>query len=409
LQSFRVAAYFFDVGGECKPGPMPGPENQTNSMRRRHFLAGGSALAISACVRVPRAPYTAAEASAAGLPGYGFVRIAVDAPLAAFDGPGRRFLPAHAGRRPDWLALSGGGTGGAYGAAFLLGWAERGDRPMFDLVTGVSAGALIAPYAFLGKAGDAVLGQIFQPADLSGLAGKGNPLRAVLGTGLFGPDALYRMVARFADEALMDQVAARHRAGARLLVQTTDLDSERGYVWDLGAIAASAQAGRLELFRRVLTASSSAPAIFSPQPIEVSAGGRRFAELHADGGLTSEVLTIPDRVLRSDAPLYRSLRPRLYVIFNESLENEFRLVSDNGIAVSGRAASVMIRNTARQDLSNTLDYARERGLTIRVTSIDQDLGYDAQHPFAAGYALAARKLGRERGLAGSWNPPDWVP
>lgn len=368
---------------------------------RRRVLAGGAAVMVAGCASQPRIPYSAQSAAMADVPGFDRVRITSDANTAeivAFFRP----LPRSAGR-PQWLALSGGGSGGAFGAAYLLGWEENGTRPRFDLVTGVSAGALIAPYAFLGKDGDAGLARIFTAESLQSLVGPQNPLRALMGQSVYPESALAQIVATFVDMSLLDQIAARHRAGSRLLVQTTSLDTEKGYIWDMGRIAASENPRRLAFFRQILTASASIPAVFSAQRIVVQSGGQEFEELHADGAVTSEILTVPSAVLQSGQDLLPGWNPAIYIIFNESLDPKFKVARDRGVDVGARALSILSRNAAVGDLTETLQFARRRRLPLKVTSIDRELGYDSRNPFGGGYIARARALGHARGKAGSWD------
>ncbi|APE45081.1 hypothetical protein BOO69_17930 [Sulfitobacter alexandrii] len=375
--------------------------DRSGAIDRRCLMLTGAAALLSGCAGESRIPYSASAAAVAEVPGFDRIRIAADADpaaLAAFFRP----LPRSQGR-PNWLALSGGGSGGAFGAGFLLGWERNGTRPMFDLVTGVSAGALIAPYAFLGVQGDGGLKQIFTPESLESLAGPRNPLRAIMGQSLYPQGALAQIVATYVDATLVDQVAQRHRSGARLLVQTTSLDSERGYIWDLGRIAASSHPERLALFRQVLTASASIPAVFSAQRIKVEVGGRRFEELHADGAVTSEILTVPTAVLQTGQDVLPGWKPAIYIIFNESLDPRFKMTRDRGVEVGARALSILSRNAAVGDLTETLQFARRRGLPLKVTSINRDLGYDPRRPFGPEYIGKARALGTARGRSGSWD------
>lgn len=368
---------------------------------RRHLLVTGAAAVLSGCATSRRIPYTAENAASAQVPGFQRIRITADArpeEIAAFFQP----MPRSTGR-PQWLALSGGGSGGAFGAAYLLGWETNGTRPRFDLVTGVSAGSLIAPYAFLGTQGDEGLKRIFTVESLESLAGPRNPLRAVMGQSIYPQGALAQIVATYVDMLLLDRIAARHRAGARLLIQTTSLDSERGYIWDLGRIAASDNPDRLALFRQVLTASASIPAVFSAQRIVVESGGRRFEELHADGAVTSEILTVPTTVLQSGLDLLPGWKPAIYIIFNETLDPRFKVARDRGVDLGARALSILSRNAAVGDLTETLQFARRRGLPLKVTSIDRDLGYNPRRPFGPGYISRARALGTARGEAASWD------
>jgi len=101
-----------------------------------------------------RTPFTAEEQANAVIPGIPDARAWGDS-----DVDFRRLLPQSNG---PWLALSGGGADGAFGAGVIVGWTASGKRPEFALVSGVSIGALIAPYAFLGPSYDAQLRENFE-------------------------------------------------------------------------------------------------------------------------------------------------------------------------------------------------------------------------------------------------------
>src|SRR5262249_28842944 len=157
--------------------------------------------------------------------------------------------------------LSGGGADGAFGAGFLVGWTERGSRPQFTVVTGASAGSLIAPFAFLGSSHDEVLKTVFASGEMENFL-QFQGVRGLFGTGLFKAEPLKALIAKYVDENVLAAVANEYRNGRRLFITTTDLDSQRTAIWDMGRIAASGQPGSLELFRKVMEASASIPGIF---------------------------------------------------------------------------------------------------------------------------------------------------
>jgi predicted acylesterase/phospholipase RssA len=208
------------------------------------------------------------------------------------------------------LAISGGGSNGAYGAGLLTGWSDRGTRPEFTVVTGASAGALISPFAFLGSTYDPVLKKLFSEngeelLQLDGLA-------ALFGSGVFKTEPLKRLIARYVDAPMLDRIAIEYRKGRRLLIVTTNLDSQRTAVWDMGAIASSGAPDALGLFRDVLVASASVPGVYAPVLINVEGEGRRFEEMHVDGGVRANLLVVPESLLLSSVPPASSgVRPRV--------------------------------------------------------------------------------------------------
>src|SRR5262249_507059 len=151
------------------------------------------------------------------------------------------------------IAFSGGGAGGAFGAGVLAGLTENGTRPLPSVVTGVSAGALIAPFAFLGSAWGPELVAIYRGAPTAGL------LHKRLFAGLFASSAysdapLRRLIARYADDAMIQAIASEGSKGRLLLVATTDFASGEPVIWDLTSIAAHGGREDKALFRSILLA-----------------------------------------------------------------------------------------------------------------------------------------------------------
>src|SRR5207253_3942476 len=204
-----------------------------------------------------------AEAVIPGIPG---ARLWADNPAIA---TGRRSVVSRTRvQQPIVLALSGGGADGAFGAGLLTGWSASGTRPQFTFVTGASAGALIAPFAFLGPSYDDTLRSVFASGEMANLL-QTDSLGALFGTSVFKTAPLRDLIARYADDNMLAAIAREYQAGRRLYVVTTNLDAQRTAVWDMGRIASSGQPNALELFRNVLTASASIPGVFSPVLIDV--------------------------------------------------------------------------------------------------------------------------------------------
>jgi hypothetical protein len=187
------------------------------------------------------------------------------------------------------LALSGGGANGAFGAGFLCGWSDAGTRPEFKLVTGISTGALIAPYAFLGPEYDDRLKKAYttiSTEDIFSIRG----LISILWSESFGENtALKKFIAREFDEEVLKAIADRHARGKRLYVGTTNLDAGQFVVWNIGAIASSGHPDALGLMHKVLLASASIPGAFPPVYFDVEVEGKRYDEMHVDGGTLTQV------------------------------------------------------------------------------------------------------------------------
>lgn len=366
---------------------------------------------LIACAAPHRQNFTLPDQNAATVVGFQDVRFFADAPASELRGRDSDiFPPSHiAGRRPNYLMLSGGGAGGAFGAGLLIGWTKRGDRPDFDLVTGVSAGSLIAPFAFIGSDTDTELERILT----SGIAGKMDSpkhlLSGILGQSLYSAKPLHDLISEFVDDDFLRRIADRHRTGARLFVATTNLDAQRGMVWDMGAIAASGQPGAKDLFARVLAASASIPAVFPPTMINVTANGRQFQELHADGGVTRLIYLFPETILTnpSAARLPSGPRPRIYAVVNETLAPVFGVTEDRAFSVARRAYATLVKAGVQSTLSAAYEFTVANGIDLNIAFIDQSFPSDPKIPFDPVYLNKVLSLGKSKGQTADWmkKPP----
>ena len=302
------------------------------------------------------------------------------------------------GLEVDMLALSGGAADGAYGAGLLVGWTEQGGRPHFDLVTGISVGALIAPFAFLGPEYDAALRTIFTELDTADVA------ELQLARALFGAlaiartDPLRRQIERFVDDAMLAEIAAAHGRGRRLLIGTTNIDAARPVIWNMGRIA---ERGELELFRDVVLASASIPGAFPPVPIEVEVDGRRYTELHVDGGVTHSVIIGPSRaaeMLPTDLPF--PVRRRIHVVVNFALLPAYEPVADRLRAIVTRSFNTLLRAQSEGDLLRIHREAEAAGADFRLTFLPPGFSAPQASAFDRAYMTALFEAGRDEARDG---------
>jgi len=256
------------------------------------------AILLAGCATLERNPVPPELTAEAGLPGFADIRAvrgrqddAMQRDLVlsfSQDSPGD-FLPGPDGlTRYPLLAISGGGANGAFGAGFLNGWTATGKRPVFKIVTGVSTGALMAPFAFLGPEYDATLRDFYTTTRSENIFVRGSLLRRLLsGESLADTGPLQSIIERIVDDELLRKVAEAHAHGRRLYVGTTNLDTQQFIVWNMGKIASSGQPGALALFRKVMLASASIPVAFPPVFFDVEAGGHSYDEMHVDGAVTA--------------------------------------------------------------------------------------------------------------------------
>lgn len=337
--------------------------------RRSAMVLLGSGV-VGACTTSPRIQYSPDDGVSTRLLGAEY-RIRTDA--RAEDYPPDYAPRFRDGRRSHYLALSGGGADGAFGAGVLAGWTAAGTRPTFSVISGVSTGALIAPLAFLGPDQDGTLRDLFTSGVSEGIGGRPSLLAALTRGALFDPQPLRRLVALFVTPDLLAAIADGHRRGRRLFVLTTDLDSQRGTIWNLGAIAASGDPRAVTLFEDVLMASAAIPGAFPPIRISgQTAAGRPFEEMHGDGALISNVFTLPETAMasfRGKGAAEASLTD-IHMLMNLRLEPEFDLVEKRPSAVAARSVSTLLKYQARRQVNATYDFARGADIRFHVTSIE---------------------------------------
>jgi predicted acylesterase/phospholipase RssA len=364
----------------------------------RPFALLAAMLILAGCSSLPRTPYAASDAAASTVLDLGELRRYADEPASTFLGTN---VSSRAGPI-SYLALSGGGAGGAYGAGVLNGWTAAGTRPKFAAVSGVSTGALIAPFAFLGPAYDATLRDIYTSGIAESLLNTPNIVHAVFGSGLFGNARLRELVARYIGQDMLVAIAAEHAKGRDLLIVTTNLDTQRTVIWDMGRIAAIGSPQALILFRDVVGASASIPLVFPPMLIDAEANGRRFQEMHVDGGVTAPVLTLPEAFLLRNEGFATGLRMNIYVLINDKVERDFQLVRNSTIDIAARASASVTKTQIRSVLYETYEFARRNSLGFNVTYIDRDVPSPGSSGFETSYMRSLYQYGYDKAKTGNF-------
>lgn len=364
-------------------------------------LALCSAL-LSACAVEPRTFFTEADQMAAVPTDTRNIRFWADTPESVFQNAARRAV-VQKGEPFTYLALSGGGGGGAYGAGVLNGWTESAKRPQFTVVSGVSTGALIAPFAFLGPAYDETLRGIYTSGEGESLIRDPDPFAAFFGAGLFGRRRLRELVERYLDNDMITAIGLEDGRGRRLLVVTTNLDAQRAVIWDLGAIAASGGPKAFKLFRDVLAASASVPVVFAPQLIDVEANNRSFQEMHVDGAVSTPVFTLPDMFLLGGKSIAsRGARPQLYIILNTRIDPGFEVVPNQTFEIATRSLSTMNRVGAQAALTQVFKFASHTGLSFHLSYIGKDAPASGDTGFETQAMRQLYAYGYEKGRRGSF-------
>lgn len=314
----------------------------------------------------------------------------------------------------NFLALSGGGDDGAFGAGLVAGWTAAGDRPEFKVVTGVSTGALIAPLAFLGPAYDSELKRAFTTISKKDIYEERGFLSALFDDGLADSRPLLNLVSSYVTPEVLTRIGEEYGKGRLLLVGTTDLDARQPVIWNMTAIAASGDPGALDLFRKILVASASVPGVFPPVMLEVEANGRQYQEMHVDGGAMAQVFLYPSYFVlgdvASEADAHR--QRNLYVIRNARLDPDWTSVDRRTLKIVGRAVSSLINSQGLGDLYRIYLTCQRDGIDYNVAYIGSN--FDAPHPdefdtaymqqlFDYGYKLA------QHGYPWEKYPPGYVP
>ncbi len=301
-----------------------------------------------------------------------------------------------------YLAISGGAYDGAFGAGLLYGWSKSGKRPDFELVTGVSTGALIAPFVFIGPEYDETIKKLFTTtnSDSIFMSSAWNVLEGITG-GLAITDNT--LLATKIEEAItpeiMQKVAAEHRKGKRLFIGTTNIEAQRGVIWDIGAIASSGNPDALKLIHQILLASASIPGVFSPVFIEVEADGKRYSEIHADGGVTSQVFIYPLKLQRSviDEFVKYDLDRHLYIIRNSKITPEYKSLEPGFFALSRRSIETLTKYQGLGDLYRLYVGAQRDGLDYNLAYIPTEFKAESKEVFDPSYMSKLFDLGYEMG------------
>ena len=287
----------------------------------------------------------------------------------------------------NYLAISSGGDDGAFGAGLLVGWTSRGDRPVFDAVTGVSAGALVAPFAFLGSEYDPVLRAVTSRIERRDIFHRRSFLAAITSDGMADDGPLASMIQKYVNMDVLRAVGREYAKGRLLFIGTTNLDARQFVVWDMGAIASRADLAALSLFRRIILASTAIPGVFPPVMIDVEAGGRRYQEMHVDGGVMSEVFLVPSLLkAASNGESGAVARERhIYIIRNGRIDPQWGSTERRTSAVAHRAIDALIDRQALSDIFRLQLLAQEEDSDLNIAYIDSGFKYPHRELFSGDY------------------------
>lgn len=311
--------------------------------------------------------------------------------------------PQDPSRQTNLLALSGGGDNGAFGAGLLVGWTQRGDRPMFDQVTGISTGALIAPFAFLGSDYDQSLQTLFTQVSPDDIYRERGKLGVLFNDALADASPLKSLIDKTVDTVMLKRIADEYqKRGRLLLIGTTNIDSGSFVLWNMGRIAAIGTPDSAALFRNVMLASAAVPGAFPPVLFDAEVDGREYHELHVDGGLAAQVYLYPSAVSKAaiQSGVIKSRKREAYIIRNARLSIGWEETERNGLGVLNRSYKKIVQSQGLGNLYQIYEIARRDKVGFNLAYIGND--FEAAHPaeFDKAYMNALFQYGYEKSLKG---------
>jgi predicted acylesterase/phospholipase RssA len=313
----------------------------------------------------------------------------------------------------SFLAISGGGDDGAFGAGLLAGWSARGDRPQFTVVTGVSTGALSAPFAFLGPEYDEQLKRIYTETGAGDVYQPRALMAAVANDAMADSTPLRNKIASFIDAHMVQRIAEEYGKGRILLILTTNLDQGRSVIWNIGAIAASGHPRSRQLIVDVLLASAAIPGLFPPVMIGVTVDGKHYQEMHVDGGAIAQAFLYPPSFnlkAKMKELGIKNGRPAAYIIRNGRLFRPEENVERQTLKIAQQAISTMTASSGVNDLYRMYLTSKRDGVAFNLAYIDEDFALPYKGPFDRDYMNALFEHGFQVGVAGhQWHktPPGY--
>lgn len=274
------------------------------------------------------------------------------------------------------LAISGGGTKGAFGAGVLNGWSHAGTRPQFTVVTGISTGAMIAPFAFLGSEYDSLIAKVYSNVTVDQFAKKKPILLSILTSdSLASSEPLAKLISKHVTMDLLLKIADAYDHGRRLYIGTTNLDARELVIWNMTAIASYRNQRSLDLFRKVMLASASIPVAFPPAFIRVQANGKIYDEMHVDGGVTTEVFFYEQvfNIQKAFEKAGASHKPKiqLYILRNNQIHPPYAMVKPKVLPIGKRALASLTTNQGVGDLYRIFMVSKHLGIDFNLAYIPE--------------------------------------
>ncbi len=303
----------------------------------------------------------------------------------------------------NFLALSGGGDDGAFGAGLLVGWSKQGSRPSFNLVTGISTGALIAPFAYLGKDYDPALQQVYTNITPKDVFIERGILSGIFSDGLADSTPLYQLISKYVDADFLKKIAYEYNTHGRwLLIGTTNIDAGQPVIWNMGRIATVGGPEAIELFRRIMLASASIPGAFPPVMFDFLLDGQVFQEMHVDGGASTQVFLYPASASSKakELGIQRRTNRQAYIIRNSRLDPRWSETERRTLSVAARAISQLIQTQGIGDLYRIYNTAQSDNVGFNLAYIGSDFNEPHTEEFDTKYMNALFQYGYAHAIKG---------
>ncbi len=308
------------------------------------------------------------------------------------------------------LTLSGGGSRGAYGAGVLSGWTDQGDRPQFDVVTGISTGALMATHVFLGSNFDDGLA-IYKSISNDDVFRKRGFLATLRATAAHDTAPLRETMLSVISEETLDLVAAEHRQGRRLFIGTTNLDANLFTIWDMGVIAESDRPDRLKRYIDVIMASAAFPIVFPPIYIDVESEAGTYTQMHADGGIRETVFFFDfveelHRAVDAAGLKVSDFKPELYLLNNSPLaattRKTYKPVEGKLMAVAEASITSLMTKVTQGSLYRLWVLAMVGGADFHISYVPSDFEFTTGSlTFDPGEQTELFEIGYQQSLHGT--------
>ncbi|MHC4845441.1 MAG: patatin-like phospholipase family protein [Planctomycetota bacterium] len=376
-----------------------------------HPVLLAMSLALTGCFGAPeRNPVPSELFDIAGIPGLPGARAWADERpsyhterfFALTDEQMRALFPKLYGKPHHYLAISGGGPNGAFGAGLLAGWTATGTRPEFAMVTGISTGALTAPFAFLGSEYDDELKSVYTTVDTDDILEQRSLLAGVFGDSMADTHPLRELLERTFHQDILDAIAVEYGKGRRLYIGTVNLDAGRPVIWNIGEIAASDLPDKAELVYDILQASAAIPVAFPPVVIDVEADGMAYDEMHVDGGTGSQVFVYPAALnwRQVTEKLAVQGKPQIWVIRNSFIGTAHKRIERSLMPIAERAIDSLIRTQGIGDLYQIHALCERDGNDFHLAYIPATFDAVATEAFDPVYMSKLFDVGYDLALAG---------